>query len=612
VVERLRGAAGVAVVVGLVALLLVGAGTLLRLLIHHPAISSEVLGAVVVASSVVAAASARLAPRVAARTVLELDLTSFPAEAAGRRIPVPGGRSGLTLSDTVATIERAARDRRVKGLVLRPRFGAAPAAGIEELRDALHQFRAAGKFTVAVTDTFGEGAPGNGTYWLAAACEKVILHPTGEVVLAALAVEPNFYRGLLDRVGVELEVLARYEYKSAASQLTERRLTDPDRLQHQRMLDSLWTRIVDDIASDRHLTSDRVRELGDRPPLLAQDALEAGLVDRLQFTDEALSLVKDRAGDGSQLLYLSAYKKRAGRDRSRRTRTAPVAVIHAVGQIIRSSELPIGLTGGPVLSADKLIAQIRAVAKDKKTKAVVLRVDSPGGSAIASDSIWRELVRLREAGKSLVVSMGSVAASGGYYIAAPAERIVAEPGTITGSIGVVSVVPRLAAAKAKLDITFDEVRTGTEPALSVNRPMTPGQRQRLEAVIDSVYATFTARVAEGRNLPIERVGEIARGRVWTGADAHEIGLVDELGGLHRAMALALELSGAPAGTRPRPRSFPRRAGVRAMVPDRAKSSDDVAATAPWGIGSVRHAISALAQPGVLAHLGWDPRSSWIH
>ena len=295
------------------------------------------------------------------------------------------------------------------------------------------------------------------------------MHPTGLVGMAPLSLEHNFYRGLLDRLGIEVEVLARREFKSAFNQLSERGFTSPDREQSQRLLDSLWERQVDDVARARKLAPETVRRLADRAPLLANEALDGGLVDRLAYTDEVVSAAKATVGPKSKLLYLAAYKRRAGKGRQP-GKSVPVAVLRAVGEIHRSSTLPIGLRGRPVLAADRLIPQIRAAAKDKKVKAFVLRIDSPGGSAVASDAIWRELVKLRELGKPLVVSMGAVAASGGYYLATAADRVVAQPGTITGSIGVITMRPMLARAKAKLDVTADEVHTGAEPSMFLGQP----------------------------------------------------------------------------------------------------------------------------------------------
>jgi protease IV len=603
------------------ALALIGLTQLITVFVHHPVGSAEVAGGALVVALLVIAIVSRLAPSVPSATVLELDLSSPPAEVSGRQpLAALNRRRALTLPETVAVLSRASRDKRVRGLVLRPRFAFAPQAVVEELRDALTAFRRAGKFTVAVTDSFGEGGPANAAYYLATACDEVVVHPTGLVGLSPLSVDRNFYRGLLDRLGVEVEVLARGEFKSALNPLAERGFTGPDREQQQRILESLWEQQINDVAHARNLTTEQVRRLADTAPLLAGEALTAGLVDRVAYTDEVVAGCKASAGSRARLLYLAVYRRRAGKGRERGS-SASVGVLRAVGEIHRSSIVPFGLTGGPVLAADSLITQIRSAARDKKIAACVLRIDSPGGSAVASDAIWRELMTLRAAGKPLVVSMGSVAASGGYYLAAAADRVVAQPGTITGSIGVITMHPVLAQAKAKLDVHYGEVHTGAEPSMfSVNRPLSAAQHQRIDAHLDEVYETFTQRVAEGRKLPLERVLEVAKGRVWTGADAVDIGLVDELGGVERAMALAVELSGAPAGTKPRAKPIPRAPGpLGRLRPRRPQSSDDTAQGSASANGVLRslerHGVRAhaaeLARYRVMSHLGCDPRAYWL-
>ena len=602
------------------ALGLVGLTALVELISRHPALSAEAAAAAVLLL-VVAVALANRRPGVAAATVLELDLAAVPAELP-RRGPLAAlsGPVPLTLAATVSALERAARDKRVRGLVLRSRLSGAPQAVVEELRDAVQAFGRSGKFTVAVADTFGDFSPANAAYFLATACQEVALHPTGTLGMVPLWREANFYGGLLERLGVRLEVQAREEYKSALGQVTGRRFSTPDREQSQRVLESLWAQQVDQVAQARRLAPEAVRTLADGAPLSAEAALAGGLVDRLAYSDDVVAAAKHRAGPKAKLLYLPVYQKRAGKGRQPGPPVV-VGVVRAVGEIHRSATTPYGLRGGPVVVPDKLVPQIRAAARHKKTKAVVLRVDSPGGSVVASDSIWRELVKLKETGKPLIVSMGAVAASGGYYIAAPADRVISQPGTITGSIGVISAHPVLSAAKAKLDVGVDEVHTGAEPSMfSVNRPYSPAQRERAGTLVDQIYQAFTQRVADGRKMPLEGVLQVAKGRVWTGADALGLGLVDELGGLARAVAVAVELSGAPAGSRPVVRDFPRKPRLFSLILRKQDSSDDVAAASaglwpvvarvPMGGDLAWTAARRLGEKALL-HLGFDPRSYWL-
>jgi protease-4 len=609
------------------ALLLFGLVALTRVFLQHPALAAEIAGGALVAAALSTFALARLAQRVPPATVLELDLPNMPPEVRpGPQLAQVGGARQLTLSETVAALARAADDPRVKGLVLRPRFSRAPQAAIEELREAVAAFARSGKKTVAVSDTFGEelGQGANGAYVLATACSELVLHPGGELGLVPLSVEKNFYRGLLDRLGVELEVFAREEFKSALDQFTEEGPTGPDREQRQAVLDSLWGAQVGYIADARHLDPVEVRRLADLGPLTAAEAVETGLVDRLAYTDETIAAAKSAAGPKAKLLYVAEYKRRA-RPNARAGKRVPVAVLHAAGEIRRFWPLPFGATSRNVVAADRLAAQIRAVGKDKRVRALVVRVDSPGGSAIASESIWRELSSLRDKGKPVVVSMGAVAASGGYYIATAADRVIAQPGTITGSIGVLAAHPVLAGAKSKLGVNPAEIHTGARPGFSPNRPLLPEQRERLDILVDTVYKAFIDKVASGRRTTPERARELGKGRVWTGADALRMGLVDELGGLRRATEVALELAGAPAGARPKLVEYPKRRSPLAQLLRREPaSSDDVGQAASCVVGTMPSVLVAAAREAFLAaaretlsggyaslHLGHSSSCYWV-
>jgi protease-4 len=606
-----------AVVAGV--LLLFGLAFLIKAFLRHPAITAAASTALLVAAALSAVSLGHLCRRVPRVTLLELDLPSMPPEVRhGGQLARGGAARQLTLAETVAALERATGDPRVKGLVLRPLFSRVPQAAVDELREAVVAFAEAGKQTVAVADSFGEelGPGANGAYVLATACSEVVLHPGGQLGLLPLSVERNFYRGFLDRLGVELEVFAREEFKSALDQLTEKEPTGPDREQRQAILDSLWGAQVGYIAAGRHLERAEVCRLADLGPLTAAEALDAGLVDRLAYSDEAIAAAKAAAGPKARLLYLSEYKRRA-RPKARPRRQVAVGVLHLVGEIRRSWAVPFGLTTRGVVAADKVMAQIRAVGRDKAVKALVVRIDSPGGSAVASESIWRELLALRDKGKPVVVSMGAVAASGGYYIATAAERIVAEPGTITGSIGVVTAHPVLAGAKSKLGVNPAELHSGARPGFSANRPLLPEQRQRLEALVDAIYKAFIDKVASGRHTTPEKARALAKGRVWTGADALQVGLVDELGGLSRAIALALELAGAPAGARARPVEYPKRRGLLARLGRREPaSSEDLETAASQPVSTLASALAgsareALAGGGTSLHLGYNPSCYWV-
>jgi protease-4 len=527
-------------------------------------------------------------------------------------------------------LERAAADRRVRGLFLDVGIGEGGLAQIQEIRDAVMAFRAAGKFAIAFGDTFGELAFGNAAYYLATACEHIVLQPSGELALVGLARESTFIHDALDRIGVDPVFEGRYEYKSAASQLLERAFSDHEREQEQRLVDSQFGQIVAGVAAARGLSEEAVRALVDRAPFLGAEARDAGLVDRRAFRDEAVDAAKERAGDGATLLYLDRYAKQVKKPVGKGKPTT-IAVITGVGAIVRRHQ-PFGLTGTAQIEPDRITALLRKAARDKSVKAIVLRVDSPGGSAVASDTMWREIQRVQGQGKPVVVSMGDVAASGGYYIACTADRIVAHPGTVTGSIGVISGKPVLARAKAKLGMTVDEVHAGEHSrVLSLNRAFTASEHDRFASGLDTIYETFVSHVGDGRHMTRDEVHAVARGRVWTGEDAKELGLIDELGGFPTAFRLARELAGGKAGTPIRLRSYAKKSSFRSMLSSPAgdSSEDPRAAFAgalgdgslPLGLASAALALlaaglpleqvrSALARLGVIErgalHCGLEP------
>ncbi len=518
-----------------------------------------VAAVVLAAAVVVLAAVYRLVRRrVAKGTVLELDLEGGMVE---RVPPEPVGRAlaagAVVVRDVVDALAGAATDDRVTALVVRlgnARFGLAQA---QELREAVKAFRAAGKRAFAFAETFGEGRSATVAFYLAAAFDEVHLQPLGELHLTGLVARTPFLRRLLDLAGVIPDLDHRREYKAAMYVLTEDHYTAPHREATLAILDSQLTQIVSGIAEDRGLDPATVRRLVDEAPLFPHEAVEAGLVDALSYRDEVYGRAR---GDRGRLLTVDAYLRRAGRPHRRGTK---VALVYGVGGIQRGAPRFDPLSRTSSLGADTVARAFREAVADDKVKAIVFRVDSPGGSAVASEVVRREVVRAREAGKPVVVSMGDVAGSGGYWISTDADRIVAQPGTITGSIGVVSgkFVTRDAWAKAGVD--FDELHLGRNATMfTPDRPFTDTERDRLETSLDFIYDQFKARVAEGRGLHPDRVEEIAKGRVWTGEEAHRLGLVDELGGFDAALAAARELAGiepdAPVKLveYPKPRKLP--------------------------------------------------------
>jgi protease-4 len=446
------------------------------------------------------------------------------------------------LRPTLRALHDAAEDRHVVGLIAKV-GGTWPWAAMQELRLGVQAFVASGKPALAWTESFAEGSRNMAAYVLATAFDEVWLQPGGEVGLLGVGIETTFVRGALDRLGIEPQFEQRYEYKNAADVLLRTEFTEAHREALERLAESVYSDAVESIASARGLTHDRVRELIDTGPRTASEAQAAGLVDKLGYRDQAYDAMRARTGGEPELLFADRWRPRR-KIAPPPHRRGHVAVVEVRGAITtgRSRRSPLGRQAG----SDTVSAQLRAAHDNERARAVVLRVDSPGGSAVASDVIWREVCRLREAGKPVVVSMGNVAASGGYYIACPAEVIVALPSTLTGSIGVLGgklVVDHLL---DRLGLNTGTVQQGARALMySGRRGFDEDERARFGVMIDSIYTDFVAKVAAGRKRSESEIEAVARGRVWTGRDATEAGLVDELGSLRDAVRIARERANLP-------------------------------------------------------------------
>jgi len=505
----------------------------------------------------------RLRQRHTGPLILELDLSEGiaeepPADVVSAVLAMRRPR----LADVLDGLRRARADDKVLALVVK--IGGRPIgfARVQELRSAIAAFRRSGKATVAWAETYGEFGPGNTAYYLATAFERIWLQPSGDVGLTGLSLEQWFLRGTMDKLGLEYEVSKRHEYKTAADRLTEQGFTGPAREAMQQLASSLTGQITEAVAERLAISPEQARMLIDNGPYVAEEAVELRLVDALGYRDEVYDDVRKSAGPDAHLLYLARYQR--SRALAERARKLPergsdmIAVIYAAGPIRRGRSGRGPMSGG-AMGSDTVSAALRTAAADRRVRAIVLRVNSPGGSYVASDTIWREVVRARQAGTPIVVSMGDVAASGGYYISMAADAIVAQPGTITGSIGVLSGKPVTSSLLERVGITTDSVTVGAHADMfSTTRPFSEEEWAKINSWLDRIYADFTGKVAMGRNMTQEQVHEIARGRVWTGADAAGIGLVDQLGGLDDAIALARRKAGLPdtAPVRGYPRTTP--------------------------------------------------------
>ncbi len=482
-----------------------------------------------------------------------------------------GGRKS-TVRGFLDALERGAEDPRVKGLYAHIDGDTLGLAKTQEVRDAVAAFRGKGKFAIAFSESFGEFGFGTRPYYLATAFDEIWLQPLGAVGLVGLHAEVPFLRGTLDRLGIEPSFARREEYKSAANSLTETEMTAPQREEVESLLTSMAGQIVHGIAETRHLSESEVQGLIDHGPLFADEAKTARLVDRIGYRDEAISEAHRRAGSGAEQVPLSRYLEGADHPHNK---GPTIALIYGTGLIVQGGGTTSPLSGSAEMSAREVTRAFRDAFRDAKVRAILFRIDSPGGSAVASESIWREVVRARERGKPVIVSMGDTAGSGGYYVAAPADKIVAQPATLTGSIGVLAGKLVIAQLLNKIGVTTDSAERGANSGMfSTLRDFSPA---------------------------------VAKGRVWSGEEAKANGLVDALGGYAVALQLAKEAAGLAADAPAKLVVFPREKGTAELIFDRVFDRDHDSDGTPAPAGAVERAWNALSAVAVpLGGLFGDP------
>jgi protease-4 len=460
-----------------------------------------------------------------------------------------------TMRDVVDAIDRGAGDDRVVGMVAK--IGAAPLgmAKVQEIREAVQRFRAHKKFAIAYAETFGEFGPGNGAYYLATAFDQIYLQPSGDIGLTGIIMETPFVKGTLSKLGVTFHGDHRYEYKNALNTLTETKYTPPHKEALAGIMTSWFNQMKEGICQARQIAPEKFQTLVDAGPYLGIEAVDAKLVDGVAYRDEVYSQARSKAGARAQFLYLGKYLDRAGHPHDR---GKAIALVFGVGGVTRGKSDYDPVQGSQNMGSDTVAGAIRAAAADKDVKAILFRVDSPGGSYVASDTIWREVVNARKAGKPVIVSMGDLAGSGGYFVAMAADKIVAQPGTITASIGVLGGKMLTSGLWDKVGLSWDEVHQGNNATMFTGtHDYTPAEWARFEAWLDRVYLDFTSKVADGRKLPKQKVLEIAKGRIWSGQDAKNLGLVDELGGYDTALNLARKAANIADGEDVRIVVYPR-------------------------------------------------------
>jgi protease-4 len=468
------------------------------------------------------------------RFVLTLDFDKgFEEAPEGKGLAAFKFSSHIAFQDAVVALRRAKDDPRVLAIAARINDKRIGMARTQELRDLIAQFRSTGKPAAVFSESIGEGTGALSAYYLASAFGEMWVQPSGTVGVAGIGVEAPFAKKLLERMGLKMSVIKRKEYKSAAETLTEEAMSPAAREESEALVNGWYGQMIAGIAADRKLSADAVKALVDKGPLTAQEAKEGGLIDHLGYRDEFDAELTKLAKTDAHVP-LSKYAVMAP-PAGLPAPTKTIAVISAVGEIARSSD-DNPLTSDVGIKSAVTSKAIREAVANKDVNAIILRIDSPGGSYVGSDTIWREVIRAKDSKKPVIVSMGDVAASGGYFIAMPADYIFADAGTVTGSIGVLAGKMVIGGASDKLDIHWDRISAGESAGLfSSTRDFTPKELERMNQVLDVVYADFTGKAAEGRKLDPEKMEKAARGRVWNGTDALTNGLIDEIGGFSQAI-----------------------------------------------------------------------------
>ena len=465
----------------------------------------------------------------------------------------------LGLTDMVAAIEKAKEDPDIKGIYINATYVAAGKATSSVLREALLDFKSSGKFIVSYANFYTQNA-----YYLASVSDSILVNPVGAVDFRGFSSLVAYYKGMLDKLDVQMKIFYAGKFKSATEPFRMEKMSEENRLQVRQYLGALYDIFIQDIASSRNIPEVELRRIADNfEGGTSQGALKARLVDKVGYEDEAFDLIKAKIGlekkEKLNRVGIEDYFATKGRNLNLSVKDK-IAVVYLEGTIQDGED---GDAGD--IFDGKYVKILRKIRMDDNVKAVVLRINSPGGSVLASENIYREVMLCKEAGKPVVVSMGDVAASGGYFIACPADSIFAEPNTITGSIGVFGMIPMLHnTMKNKLGITYDTVRTGRMSAFGTPFiEFSPEENQFIQSRVDATYEDFLYKVARGRHKTRDEVHEMAQGRVWPGTKAKELGLVDDLGGLDRALAAAAKLSGVE---KYRTSEFPRtQSGIQQFI-----------------------------------------------
>jgi len=442
----------------------------------------------------------------------------------------------LGLNDILKNIEKAKSDPKIRGIYLNLSIIPSGFATIEEIRNALIEFKESGKFIISYSNSYTQGA-----YYLASVSDKIFLNPDGFIFFKGLNAQVTFFKGALDKLDIEPQIIRQGKYKSAIEPFIKEKLSEANKEQLQMLVNSFWNNVLEAISTSRNIPIGKLNLLADNLSLRsADDALKHNFVDDLLYKDELIdaihTLLSIPNSKKIQSISIEDYNFAPTTLPKKKYTRNKIAVIYALGTILQ------GKGDDGTIGSERLSQAIREARENNNVKAIVLRVNSPGGDFLASEIICRE-VKLARNEKPLIVSMGDVAASGGYMISSPATKILADPTTLTGSIGAFGIIPNFQKFLNNLGITFDNVKTNkNSDFFNLVEPLTEFQKSLLDREIERIYKQFVKQVAEDRNMTIEQVNEIGQGRVWSGIDALEIGLIDEFGGLEKAIQTAADLA----------------------------------------------------------------------
>ncbi len=447
----------------------------------------------------------------------------------------------IGLKDILSAIKKAKDNKDIKGIYIQAKYLSGSFASFQEIRDALVDFKKSGKFIIAYSDNYSQGL-----YYISSVADKVLLNPQGNIAWKGLASQIMYFKGLFDKLGIEQQVFKVGTFKSAVEPYTSTSMSDANRLQMNELLGSLWNKIVSDVSASRHISKETLNTIANNGSVMyaeTENCVKAKMVDELMYKADVKNYLKKKMNidEDDDINVLGINDMTNVEDTKSKDKSGnEIAVYYACGEIL--DEAPSTSIGENMIVGEDMIADLEDLRKDDDIKAVVIRVNSPGGSAFASEQIWHAIEQLK-AKKPVVVSMSDFAASGGYYISSGANKIVAEPTTLTGSIGIFGIIPNFTKLANKMGLTFDGVKTNSMADLgALGTSMTPEEKALIQMEVANGYRTFVSRCAKGRKMTPEAIGKIAEGRVWTGEKAVKLGLVDELGDMNKAIKIAAQLS----------------------------------------------------------------------